>query len=236
MNGYEQRVAAADWNTISSELETVGCALTGELLTADETAELRASYPDDARFRSTIDMARYRFGQGQYRYFHRPYPEAVTELKSALYPRLLPIARDWWTKLRRDPPWPDNLDDWLDTCHRAGQTRTTALLLKYAAGDWCALHQDLYGELVFPLQVVVNLTRPEIDYTGGEFLLYEQRPRAQSRGTAISIPHGHGLVITTRDRPVLSKRGWAAGPVRHGVSTLHTGSRMTLGLIFHDAS
>ena len=233
---YEQRIAAIDWDAAATGLETLGCAPIGPLLRPAEIAELAAIYPDESRFRSTIEMARYRFGEGQYRYFHRPYPEAVTELKYALYPRLLPIAQDWWSKLRREPPWPDDFDEWLDTCHRAGQTRTTALLLKYAAGGWCALHQDLYGELVFPLQVVINLTRPEIDYTGGEFLLYEQRPRAQSRGTAISIPHGHGLVITTRERPVLSKRGWAAGPVRHGVSTLHTGSRMTLGLIFHDAS
>ncbi len=236
MSIWQQRVAGTDWNGVRTELETVGGALTGPLVTPAEAAELAAIYPDNARFRSTIDMARYRFGEGQYRYFHRPYPEVITELKYALYPRLLPIARDWWARLRRDPPWPDSFDDWLDTCHRAGQTRTTALLLKYGAGDWCALHQDLYGDLVFPLQVVINLTRPDIDYTGGEFLLYEQRPRAQSRGSAISIPFGHGLVVTTRERPVPSKRGWAIGPVRHGVSTLRSGSRMTLGLIFHDAA
>ncbi|OBJ43954.1 proline hydroxylase [Mycolicibacterium mucogenicum] len=236
MSVWQQRVAATDWGAVRTELETVGGALTGPLVTGAEAAELAAIYPDTNRFRSTIDMARYRFGEGQYRYFHRPYPEIVTELKYALYPRLLPIARDWWTRLRRDPPWPDSFDDWLDTCHRAGQTRTTALLLKYGTGGWCALHQDLYGDLVFPLQVVINLTRPEVEYTGGEFLLYEQRPRAQSRGSAISIPFGHGLVITTRERPVASKRGWAVGPVRHGVSTLRSGNRMTLGLIFHDAA
>ncbi|BBX82827.1 2OG-Fe(II) oxygenase [Mycolicibacterium aubagnense] len=236
MSVWQQRVTGTDWDGVRTELETVGGALTGPLVTPAEAAELAAIYPDTTRFRSTIDMARYRFGEGQYRYFHRPYPEIVTELKYALYPRLLPIARDWWTRLRRDPPWPDSFDDWLDTCHRAGQTRTTALLLKYGTGGWCALHQDLYGDLVFPLQVVINLTRPDIDYTGGEFLLYEQRPRAQSRGSAISIPFGHGLVIATRERPVPSKRGWAIGPVRHGVSTLRSGSRMTLGLIFHDAA
>lgn len=236
MSTWQQRVAAVDWDGVRTELEAVGGALTGPLVTPAEAAELAAIYPDDSRFRSTIDMARYRFGEGQYRYLRRPYPEIVTELKYALYPRLLPIARDWWTRSRRDPPWPDGFDDWLDSCHRAGQTRTTALLLKYGSGGWCALHQDLYGDLVFPLQVVINLTRPDIDYTGGEFLLYEQRPRAQSRGSAISIPFGHGLVITTRERPVPAKRGWAVGPVRHGVSTLRSGSRMTLGLIFHDAA
>lgn len=235
-NPYEQRVAATDWDAVHEQLNNFGYAPTGPLLTPDEMSELAAIYAEDARFRSTIEMARYRFGDGQYRYFNRPYPEAVTELQYALYPRLLPIARDWWTRLRRDPQWPDDFDHWLDMCHRSGQSRTTALLLRYGADGWCALHQDLYGELVFPLQVVINLTRPDVDYTGGEFLLYEQRPRAQSRGTALNIPHGHGLVITTRERPVPSKRGWAAGAVRHGVSTVRTGSRMTLGLIFHDAS
>lgn len=232
---WRERVAATDWDTVSIELDAAGCALTGPLISADEAADIASIYPDSSRFRSTIDMGRYRFGEGQYRYLREPYPEIITELKQALYPRLLPIARDWWTKLRRDTPWPDTLDEWLDMCHRAGQTRSTALLLKYGPGDWCALHRDLYGELVFPLQVVINLTRPEIDYTGGEFLLYEQRARAQSRGTAISIPHGHALVITTRDRPVSSQRGWSAGPIRHGVSTLRSGARLTLGLIFHDA-
>ena len=129
-----------------------------------------------------------------------------------------------------------HLDEWLDMCHAAGQTRPTPLLLKYGKGDWNALHRDLYGELVFPLQVVINLSNPGVDYTGGEFLLYEQRPRAQSRATAIMIPHGHGLVFTTRDRPVTSKRGWTAAPVRHGVSVIRSGRRLSLGLVFHDAA
>ena len=136
MSVWQERVAATDWDAVRTELETVGGALTGPLVTPAEAAGLAAIYPDATRFRSTIDMARYRFGEGQYRYFHRPYPEIVTELKYALYPRLLPIARDWWTRLRRDPPWPDSFDDWLATCHRAGQTRTTALLLRYGAGGY----------------------------------------------------------------------------------------------------
>ncbi len=140
----------------------------------------------------------------------------MTALKKALYPHLLPIARTWWDRLGREAPWPDDFDDWLQMCHAAGQTKTTAILLKYGAGDWNALHRDLYGELIFPLQVVINLTDPDVDYTGGEFLLYEQRPRAQSRGTATVIPHGHGLVFTTRDRPTKSVRGWSAAPIRHG--------------------
>ena len=146
-------------------------------------------------------MAPKRYGAGQYRYFHAPYPEPIEELKQALYPKLLPIARDWWTKLGRNTPWPDDLDEWLAACHAVGQTRSTALMLKYGTNDWNALHQDLYGELVFPLQVVINLSDPDT-YTGGEFLLVEQRYRAQSRGIAMQLPHGHGFVFTTRDRPV----------------------------------
>lgn len=213
-----------------------GGALLPRLLTTAETRRLRALYGDDERFRSTIDMARYRYGQGQYRYLRTPYPEPLEALKHALYPRLLPIARDWWTKLGRTPPWPDTLDEWLDMCHRAGQTKSTAILLRYGAGDWNALHRDLYGDLVFPLQVVVNLNEPGRDYTGGEFLLLEQRPRAQSRGTATQLPHGHGYVFTTRDRPVKSTRGWSAAPVRHGVPAVRSGERMTLALVFHDAA
>ena len=233
---YADRVDAADWTRIATELDELGCARIGPLLDPAETAEIAALYDDDSRFRSTVDMARHRFGQGEYRYFTEPCPAAVTALKRALYPRLLPIARDWWTRLGRDTPWPDSLDEWLQRCHAAGQTKSTPILLRYREGDWNALHRDLYGELVFPLQVVINLNDPGVDHTGGEFLLYEQRPRAQSRGTATLIPHGHGLVFTTRDRPVRSARGWSAAPVRHGVSVIRSGERFTLALVFHDAA
>jgi hypothetical protein len=233
---WRDRVAATNWDTVREDLDALGCALTGPLLSPEEAAEIAALYPDDTRFRSTVNMGRYCFGEGEYRYFGEPFPEAVVELKRALYPRLLPIARDWWTKLGRGTPWPDRLEDWLQMCHAAGQTKSTPILLKYGEGDWNALHRDLYGELVFPLQVVINLNDPGVDHTGGEFLLYEQRPRAQSRGTATLIPHGHGLVFTTRDRPVESRRGWSAAPVRHGVSTIRSGTRFTLGLVFHDAA
>jgi len=180
-------------------------------------------------------MGRHRFGAGEYRYLARPLPEAIEELRHALYPHLLPIAQDWSAKLGRPAPWPDTLDGWLDMCHAAGQTKPTPLILKYGPGDWNALHRDLYGELVFPLQVVINLTEPAVDYTGGEFILVEQRPRAQSRGTAVSLAYGQGLVFTTRDRPVQSQRGWSAAPVRHGVSVVRSGQRLTLGLLFHGA-
>ena len=233
---WRDRVEAADWDTIGGELDSYGCALIGSLLSADEAAGIAALYGDDSRFRSTVDMRRYRFGEGEYRYFAEPFPDAVVALKHALYPRLLPIARDWWTRLDRQVPWPDTLDEWLDMCHAAGQTRSTPILLKYGPGGWNALHRDLYGELVFPLQVVINLSEPGGDHTGGEFLVYEQRPRAQSRATATLIPQGHGLAFTTRDRPVQSARGWSAAPVRHGVSVIRSGQRFTLGLVFHDAT
>ena len=233
---WRELVDAADWAAISSGLDAYGCALTGPLLRPDETAAIAALYTDDSRFRSTVNMARYRFGEGEYRYFAEPFPAVVLGLKQALYPRLLPIAREWWTRLGRPAPWPESLAEWLDMCHAAGQTKSTPILLKYGEGGWNALHRDLYGDLVFPLQVVINLSDPGVDHTGGEFLLYEQRPRAQSRATATLIPRGHGLVFTTRDRPVRSSRGWSAAPVRHGVSVIRSGQRFTLGLVFHDAA
>jgi hypothetical protein len=233
---WRARVDAVDWDCVRADLDRYGCGLTGPLLSPAEAAGIAALYADAARFRSTITMARHRFGEGEYRYFAAPFPDAVAELREALYPRLLPVARDWWARLGRAAPWPDSLPEWLDMCHAVGQTRPTPILLKYGEGDWNALHRDLYGELVFPLQVVINLSEPGADHAGGEFVLYEQRPRAQSRATATLIPHGHGLVFTTRDRPVRSARGWSAAPVRHGVSVIRSGQRFTLGLVFHDAA
>ena len=233
---WQKRVDSGDWDAITAEVNDFGGALLPRLLTKPEAEKIRRFYPDDHLFRATIDMRRYRFGEGEYRYFQQPYPEPIQALKEALYPRLLPIARDWWTKLGRSTPWPEDLDDWLDMCHEAGQKKSTAILLKYGKGDWNALHRDLYGDMVFPLQVVINLSEPGVDHTGGEFLLVEQRPRAQSRGTSTLLPFGHGFVFTTRERPVQSTRGWSASPVRHGVSAVRSGERLTLGLVFHDAA
>jgi len=193
-------------------------------------------FEHDELFRSTIDMARYRFGKGRYRYFANPVPEPVARLRAAFWPHLLPIARDWADKLGRPAPWPDDFSDWLDLCHTAGQTRPTPILFTYGAGDWNALHQDLYGELYFPMQVVVGLNAPGVDHTGGEFLMLEQRPRAQSRGTSITLGHGQALVFTTSERPVPSKRGWSKAPMRHGVSVVRSGHRHTLALVLHDAA
>lgn len=233
---WQKRVDSGDWAAVAAEVDDYGGALLPQLVTPSEAARLRMLYTRDGLFRSTVDMAPKRYGSGQYRYFHAPYPEPIERLKQALYPRLLPIAREWWSRLGRDAPWPDHLDDWLALCHAAGQVRSTALMLKYGAGDWNALHRDLYGDLVFPLQVVINLSDPGTDYTGGEFLLVEQRLRAQSRGMATQLPQGHGYVFTTRERPVATARGWSAAPVRHGVSVVRSGQRYAMGLIFHDAA
>ncbi|NGN70447.1 2OG-Fe(II) oxygenase [Streptomyces sp. A7024] len=218
-------------------LDTDGCGMLPEqLLSADECREIAKLYDEPDLFRSTVDMARHRFGSGQYRYFDYPLPDRLQQLREDLYPRLLPVARDWAARLGREAPWPDTLGEWLEMCHAAGQSRATAILLRYGEGDWNALHRDLYGDLVFPLQVVIGLDAYGEDYTGGEFLLVEQRPRAQSRGTANVLEQGRGLVFTTRDRPVRSARGWSAGPVRHGVSVVRSGERRALGLVFHDAA
>jgi hypothetical protein len=229
-------VADLDWPAIAAELDDVGVALTALVLRAAECRALVDLYDDDSLFRSTIDMARHRFGEGQYRYFDHPLPPVVTALRAAFWPRLLPTARAWAARRGAPAPWPDDLDDWLERCHVAGQRQPTPLMLRYGPGDWNALHRDLYGDLVFPLQVVIGLDEPGVDYTGGEFVVVEQRPRAQSRATATTIPRGHALVFTTRDRPVRSARGWSASPVRHGVSIVRSGQRHTLGLIFHDAA
>jgi hypothetical protein len=231
-----ERAGTADWGAVASGLDADGGALLPRLLSPAECADLAALYDSPTPFRATVDMARHRFGSGSYRYFAAPLPEPVEALRQALYPRLRPIAQDWYAKLGRPAEWPESLDEWLEICHRAGQIRPTPLLLRYGAGDWNALHRDLYGDKVFPLQVVINLNDPGRDHTGGEFLLVEQRPRAQSRGSAWLVPHGHGLVFTTRDRPVRSARGWSAAPVRHGVSVIRSGVRHTLGLLFHDAA
>jgi hypothetical protein len=228
-------VAGLDWTAIARDLDELGSALTGSVLGPKECEAIAAFYDDDRRFRSTIDMARFRFGQGQYRYFDRPLPKLVAELRAAFWPHLLPIARAWAERLGQPAPWPDRFEEWIHQCHDAGQTRPTPLLLRYVPGDWNALHRDLYGDLVFPLQVVIGLDRPGVDYQGGEFITMEQRPRAQSRGTSSVIEQGRGLVFTTRERPVPSRRGWSAAPMRHGVSVLRSGRRHTLGLVFHDA-
>lgn len=231
-----RRVDGLDWDHARAALDDVGVAAVGPVLTVDQCRQLTELYAQTDRFRATIDMARHRFGRGQYRYFAHPLPAVVTELRASFWPHLLPIAREWAGRLGLPAPWPDDFDAWIAQCHSEGQTRPTPLMLRYRSGDWNALHRDLYGELVFPLQVVVGLDSPVDDYRGGEFVVVEQRPRAQSRATTLTIPQGHAVVFTTRDRPIRSARGWSRAPMRHGASTLHSGVRHTLGLIFHDAT
>ncbi len=225
-----------DWAAVRASLDDAGIALAGPVLSGDDCDALVDMYDDEARFRSTVDMARHRYGSGEYRYFAYPLPGAVAALRAAFWPHLLPVARDWAARQRREAPWPDELAEWLADCHAAGQARPTPLILRYGPGDWNALHRDLYGERVFPLQVVVGLDEPGVDFTGGEVVVVEQRPRAQSRAMATVLPRGHALVFTTRDRPVRSSRGWSTAPMRHGVSTVRSGRRHALGLVFHDAA
>jgi len=234
-NTIADRVACQDWTALAGQLDEYGHALTGPLLAPDVCRALADLYQRPEMFRTTVDMARHRFGSGEYRYFSHDLPEQVRELREAFYPRLRPVARDWAARLGRPGSWPERLQDWIALCHRAGQDKSAQILLRYGPGDWNALHRDLFGDMIFPLQVVIGLDTPDQDYTGGEFLMVEQRPRAQSRGSAMLLPQGHGLIFTTRERPVRGARGWSAAPMRHGVSVVRSGRRRTLGLVFHDA-
>jgi len=231
----DQRLGAVDWAAVGRALDEEGHALIPALLTPEECASLAALYAEDARFRSRIDMARYRFGVGEYRYFARPLPPLVEALRAHAYPPLAALANRWMATLGARERFPEDLGAFLRHCHARGQTQPTPLVLRYEAGGYNCLHQDLYGEVAFPLQLTAFLSRRGVDYTGGEFLLVEQRPRAQSRGEAIAADLGDVLVFPTRFRPVRGARGWYRAAVRHGVSRVRSGSRYTLGVIFHDA-
>jgi hypothetical protein len=228
------RLAALDWAAIEASLGERGYARTPAVLTPEECAELIALYGDASRFRSRIDMARFRFGVGDYQYFAHPLPPLVAALREHAYPPLRAIANRWQAALGLRDRYPPTLAGLLARCRRHGQTRPTPLLLHYEAGGYNCLHQDLYGDVAFPLQLTCFLSRPE-DYTGGEFLLVEQRPRAQSRGEAIATGQGEIVIFATRERPVKGARGYYRAALRHGVSRIHTGRRYTLGIIFHDA-
>ncbi len=217
-------------------LWTSGYARLGGLLTREECEATRALYSQPDLFRSRIDMARYRFGRGEYQYFAYPLPARLDQLRHELYTRLAPVATEWMAALRLPAEYPESLDAFLAQCHAAGQTRPTPLLLHYVAGDFNRLHQDLYGDIVFPFQVVTCLSRPDEDFGGGELLLVEQQPRAQSIGHSIRLEQGEAVVITTRYRPSKGARGYYRTNFRHGVSPLLSGERFTLGLIFHDAT
>lgn len=232
----DSRAGRRDWRAVRAHLDFHGWARLPGLLTRTECEALRRLFDDDARFRSTIVMEKRAYGSGTYRYFKEPLPPLVRRLRRTLYPPLAIAARAWAERTGSDPgAYPNTFAAFRERCHDAGQLRPTPLLLRYRAGDWNALHQDTYGAIAFPLQVLVPLSARIREYEGGEVLLVEQRPRAQSRGTALCVEQGDGLVFTNRERPVRGSRGDYRVAVRHGVSTVTRGERTTLGIIFHDA-
>ncbi|MGZ5202220.1 MAG: 2OG-Fe(II) oxygenase [Telluria sp.] len=225
-----------DWVRVGEELDAFGCAVIPGLLDAAACAGLAASYANHALFRSRIVMERFNFGRGEYQYFAYPLPESVAALRTALYPPLARIANRWQTVLGEAARYPATHDEYLARCHAAGQLRPTALLLQYVAGDYNCLHQDLYGEHVFPLQATVLLSRPGVDFSGGEFVLTEQRPRMQSRAEVVPLEQGDAVIFAVSQRPVTGTRGPYRVNMRHGVSRVRRGTRHTLGIIFHDAA
>lgn len=230
------RVAASDWPRVANELDAQGFAILPKLLTGAECTDMAALYARPDLFRSHIVMARHGFGRGEYRYFAYPLPALVHGLRTALYPHLAPIANRWHERLAIDVRFPADHAAFVERCHRAGQTRPTPLLLQYGADDYNCLHQDLYGEHVFPLQVAVLLSEPDEDFAGGEFVLVEQRPRMQSRAEVVPLRKGDAVVFAVNFRPVRGTRGDYRVNLRHGVSRLRSGHRHTLGIIFHDAA
>jgi hypothetical protein len=224
-----------DWDALRADVDRRGFGVTATpVLDADECDAIARTFEDDAMFRSTIDMARYRFGEGCYRYYASPLPPLVEQLRGGAYPEPAPLANAWAAKLG-EPEIPASHTELLEQCAAHGQHRPTPLILRYTAGGWNALHQDLYGDIVFPLQLAIALSRPGVDFDGGEMLYVEQRPRAQSRGHAVMPAQGHGVVFATRARPEMGTRGPYRVAMRHGVSTVTRGDRRTLGIIFHDA-
>ncbi len=224
-----------NWDRIAGDLDAQGWALTEPLLTPQTCAEVAGWYGDEARFRSRVVMARHGYGQGEYRYFAYPLPGPVQKLREALYPPLAKIANRWAERLRDERRFPARLEGMLERCHDAGQLRPTPLLLTYGPGDYNCLHQDLYGQHVFPLQAAVLLDEPGRDFEGGEFVLVEQRPRQQSRPQVVPLTQGRAVVFAVRERPAEGVRGVHRRILRHGVSTVRSGKRRTLGIIFHDA-
>ena len=231
-----ERIAAVDWRYVAANLDAEGHAVLHAMLSPEQCASLVAGYETDAQFRSRVLMARHGFGRGEYKYFTYPLPALIVSLRTALYTRLCAIANRWNETMNVAVRYPDDHAQFLDRCHRAGQTRPTPLLLQYAEGDYNRLHQDLYGEHVFPLQVAFLLSKPERDFTGGEFVLTEQRPRMQSRATVVPLDQGSGVIFAVNNRPVRGTRGSYRVKMRHGVSRVKSGRRHTLGIILHDAA
>jgi len=233
--GLAARVDAIDWAQASLDLDAQGCAVLKDLLSPEQCRELASLYPDDSRFRSRVVMGRHGFGRGEYKYFSYPLPDPIAELRPALYAKLCGVANRWNEAMGIDIRYPESHDAFLKRCHAAGQVRPTPLLLQYGAGDYNCLHQDLYGEHVFPLQVAILLSEPGRDFTGGEFVLTEQRPRMQSRPEVVPLAQGDAVAFAVHVRPVQGTRGFYRVNLRHGVSRIRSGQRHTLGVIFHDA-
>jgi uncharacterized protein len=229
------RVHALDWSRIEGDLAAQGSAMLEKLLAPEECRDIASLYPEDGVFRSKVVMGRHGFGRGEYKYFDYPLPKLIQELRTALYPRLAPIANHWNELMRIDMRYPATHAEFLERCHAAGQTRPTPLLLQYEAGDYNCLHQDLYGDLAFPLQVAILLSEPGRDHTGGEFVLTEQRPRMQSRPEVVPLRQGDAVAFAVHHRPVSGTKGYYRVNLRHGVSQVRSGRRHTLGIIFHDA-
>jgi hypothetical protein len=225
-----------EWGKVLSQLDEGGFALLTTVLAGNSCEAIAAGYADDAQFRSRIDMSRYAFGRGEYKYFKYPLPAIVQQLRSSMYPHLAPLANQWLDRLgSKQPHYPKNLADFTRQCHRAGQKRPTPLMLKYGPGDFNCLHRDLYGEIFFPFQVTFFLSQSGKDFTGGEFVLAEQQPRRQSRIEVLAPNQGDAVIFSVDHRPVRGTRGFYRAHLRHGVSTVRSGSRYTLGIIFHDA-
>jgi hypothetical protein len=230
------RLGLIDWSAVCADLDAEGWSVLPKLLDASECDAVTGNFVQDAAFRSHVVMARHGFGRGEYKYFAYPLPPLVAQLRTDLYPRLAPIANHWHEMMRMDVRFPDEHAAFIARCHAAGQTRPTPLLLQYGKGDYNALHQDLYGEHVFPIQVAVLLSQPGAEFEGGEFVMTEQRPRMQSRPIVVPLTRGDAVVFAVNSRPVRGSRGVHRVKLRHGVSKLHSGHRHTLGIIFHDAT
>lgn len=230
-----RRVDAIDWVAVNGELDVQGCAVLKGLLSPQECLSVAAMYADDSSFRSRVVMGRHGFGRGEYKYFAYPLPDLIAQLRPALYAPLRAVANRWNETMGIEVRYPEQHDAFLKRCHGAGQTRPTPLLLQYEAGDYNCLHQDLYGEHVFPLQVAILLSEPGKDFTGGEFVLTEQRPRMQSRPEVVPLRQGDAVIFAVHHRPVQGTRGFYRVNLRHGVSRIRSGHRHTLGVIFHDA-
>jgi uncharacterized protein len=231
----KMKIEKIDWDGVSQDLDEQGSAIIDQLLSADECRAIASLYPEDDVFRSKVVMGRHGFGRGEYKYFSYPLPDLIASLRTAVYPRLVPIANRWNTAMGIDVRYPENHADFIERCHQAGQVRPTPLLLQYGAGDYNCLHQDLYGEHVFPLQLAILLSEPGKDFTGGEFVMTEQRPRMQSRPMVVPLRQGDGVVFAVHNRPVQGTRGFYRVNLRHGVSRIRSGHRHTVGIIFHDA-